>query len=83
MTAEEVSLKKVLQLARKLSPLDKVKLLEQMIPDLEAHLRSSEASSHPLRSVYGLCADLGPAPSSEDIDDMRRDVFGDFGENGV
>ena len=35
----------------------------------------------PLRSAYGLLAEYGPAPSAEEIDENRRDMFRGFGEN--
>jgi hypothetical protein len=35
----------------------------------------------PLKSGWGLCADLGPAPSAEEIDKNRAEMFRDFGEN--
>jgi hypothetical protein len=76
MKQAPVTLEEVVTLARQLSPLDKVRLVESVIPDVEASLES--ADGHPLRSAYGLCADLGPAPSSEDIQQIRDEMFGDF-----
>lgn len=35
----------------------------------------------PLKSAYGLLAEFGPAPSAEEIDENRRDMFRGFGEN--
>ena len=83
MAIEQVSLEQVLHLARQLSPLEKVKLIEQVIPDLENHLSPQGTPRRPLRSVYGLCADLGAAPSAEDIDEMRQEVFSDFVEKDI
>ena len=34
-----------------------------------------------LKSAYGLLAGYGPAPSSEEIDENRREMFRRFGEN--
>jgi hypothetical protein len=34
----------------------------------------------PLKSGWGLCADLGPAPSAEEIDANRAEMFRGFGE---
>src|SRR5438105_3931635 len=34
----------------------------------------------PLKSAYGLLAESGPAPSAEEIDENRRDMFRGFGE---
>jgi hypothetical protein len=76
MGKDTISLEQVVALARQLSPIDKIKLIERVIPDLEDHLRVP-SPGRPLRSVYGLCADLGSAPSAEDIEAMRREVFKD------
>lgn len=35
----------------------------------------------PLKSAYGLLAEYGPAPSAEEIDENRRDMFRGFGED--
>ncbi|HXB70099.1 MAG TPA: hypothetical protein VNY05_17735 [Candidatus Acidoferrales bacterium] len=38
-------------------------------------------SNKPLKSAYGLLAEYGPAPSAEEIDENRRDMFRGFGED--
>ena len=38
----------------------------------------TEIEQRPLRSLYGALADLGPAPSAEDIDEMRREAWANF-----
>ena len=72
----------VLGLAKQLTPLEKVQLIERIIPYLEASLEGTNASTsvtkRPLRSVYGLCADLGEVPSAEDIDEVRREILESF-----
>lgn len=35
------------------------------------------------RGIVGLCADLGTAPSSQEIDDARRDVWAGFPRDDV
>jgi hypothetical protein len=35
----------------------------------------------PLKSAYGILAEYGPAPSIEEIDDNRLDMFSGFGGN--
>ena len=84
MELQNASLQNVLHLAKQLTPIEKVQLIEKIVPDLEAHLEVIDTSrTSPklqLRSVYGLCADLGPAPSAEDIDDIRREIFENFAE---
>ncbi len=39
------------------------------------------ASLRPLKSAYGLLAEFGPAPSAEEIDENRREMFRGFGED--
>jgi hypothetical protein len=68
-----VNLESVIELARQLNPLDKLRLVERVIPDLEPTLRAS--SHHPLKTYYGALSDLGPAPSADDIAEVRRDMF--------
>lgn len=69
-----VTLEQVLSLARQLPSLDKVRLIERIVPDIERDIRQAQ----PLRSLLGLCADLGSAPSAEDIDEIRREMWDDF-----
>lgn len=71
---ELVTLEQVLSLARQLPPLDKVRLIEHIAPDIERDIRRHK----PLKSLLGLCADLGPAPSAKDIDEVRREMWKDF-----
>jgi len=42
----------------------------------------SELSSA-ARTLVGLCADLGPAPSDEEIDDARREMWATFPHDDV
>ena len=37
----------------------------------------------PRKTSWGMLADLGPAPSAEDIDEMRREVWGKFPREDV
>ncbi|MBM3237215.1 hypothetical protein FJZ31_13060 [Candidatus Poribacteria bacterium] len=45
---------------------------------MKIFLQAISIRKRPLRSAYGICADLGPAPSAEEIDEMRREVFKNF-----
>ena len=78
MESENVTLEQVLKLAKQLSPLEKVQLIEQVAPDLEAPLEAFSKGKRPLQSAYGICADLGPAPSAEEIDEVRKEIFKNF-----
>lgn len=78
METAKVTLEQVLKLANQLSPLEKVQLIEQVAPDLEAPLEAFSKGRRPLQSARGICADLGPAPSSEEIDEVRKEMFKNF-----
>ncbi len=64
----------VVALALQLSPLEKVRLLERVAATLKEDIVASEPP-HPRRSLLGLLSDLGPAPSAEDIDEVRREMW--------
>ncbi len=78
MTPEQTTLEQVIKSARQLTPREKVQLIAQMIPDVEAMLAQVDVERQPLHSVYGLCRDLGPVPSADDIEEVRQDLFKDF-----
>ncbi|MBN2394622.1 MAG: hypothetical protein JXR84_28080 [Anaerolineae bacterium] len=69
-----VDLTRVFGLAKQLSATDKVRLIELLAPQI----RSDLARPARRRSLLGLCADLGPAPSAEVIDAARREAWGGF-----
>ena len=48
--------------------------------DVERLLEESDAETHqpPRGSLHGTLADLGPAPSAEDIDEAQREMWGNF-----
>ncbi len=75
------SLDDVLEMVVGLSTLDKVRLVERVAPLIEAELDGGDRS--PRRSEWGLCRDLGQAPSAEDIDEARRIAFSDFARGDV
>lgn len=58
--------------------------LDEPVNDLtgsvEVVVRAAEvpASSAPPQALFGLCADLGRAPSAADIDQARRDMWAGF-----
>ena len=40
-------------------------------------------SGQPLKSAYGLLSEYGPAPTAEEIDENRRDMFRGFGDSST
>jgi len=74
-----VTLEEALDVVKQLSPVDKARLIEQIVPDIERELVASPRALPTARkSLWGVCADLGPAPSSEDIVQARREEWANF-----
>jgi len=71
-----VTLEQVVSLARQLPPLEKIRLIEQMAPEIERDMLSQRPLKR--KSLLGLCADLGPAPSAKEIDEIRREMWAGF-----
>ena len=69
MTLEEMVLKKL----RDLPP----EKQEDVLAFVES-LRKKDASRQPLRSLEGLWADLGIEITEEDIEQARREMWGNF-----
>lgn len=74
--AETVTLQDVVEMAGRLSLLDKVRLIERITPEIERGLESTLPT--PKRSLWGVCAHLGAAPSAEDINKTRGEVWANF-----
>ena len=61
----------VLRAARHLSSEEQQRLREELA-------YPAEPSPRPKRSLRGALADLAPAPSTEDIDEVRREMWANF-----
>jgi hypothetical protein len=70
------TLEQVVSLARQLRPVEKIRLIERMVPEIERDMLGQRPLKR--KSLLGLCADLGPAPSPEDIDEIRHEMWADF-----
>lgn len=75
-THDPVTLEEVLRLARRLSPVDKVRLIERVAPEVERALAARQGDGN--RSVFGRLKDVGPAPSAEEIDAARHEAWSSF-----
>ncbi|HBB31770.1 MAG TPA: hypothetical protein DDZ80_06400 [Cyanobacteria bacterium UBA8803] len=71
-----MTLEEVLNLVKQLSLVDKVRLIERVAPEIEQELVESHPT--PRQSLWGLCADLGTAPSASEIDRIRREQWANF-----
>lgn len=76
-----MTLQEILALAKQLSPIDKVRLIQQLTPDLEREL--SQTKPQPKKSLLGLCADLGKAPSEAEIDRTRNEIWTSFPKEDI
>jgi hypothetical protein len=74
--SKAATLEQVVSLARQLPPVEKIRLIERMVPEIERDMLSQRLPRR--KSLLGLCADLGPAPSAEDIVEIRREMWADF-----
>ena len=76
MSEQTPELEQVVMLALSLSPLDKVRLVEQVMATLEQEIKERDKKAK--RSLYGALADLGTAPSAEEIDEVRGEMWANF-----
>ena len=70
------TLEQVVSLARQLPPVEKIRLIERMVPEIKRDMLGQRPPRR--KSLLGLCADLGPAPSAEDIVEIRHEMWADF-----
>jgi hypothetical protein len=78
MATQDSIFEKVLSLVRQLTPGQKLRLIEAIVPDLEEPLQRAEEGVKPLRSLYGLWKDFGVSLSAEEIDEARRQMWENF-----
>lgn len=69
---QTITLDAVLQLARQLSAVDKIRLFERLAPEIERDLQTTK----PRESLRGLWK--GVNVTDEDIAEMRREMWADF-----
>jgi hypothetical protein len=81
-TPDDVTFQQVLLLAQRLQPVDQARLVARLAPKVEWVLDqvASPALSQPPMPLRGLLADLGPAPSAEEIDDVQREMWATFAQ---
>jgi len=75
-----MALQDVIELAKQLSPRDKKRLIEQLMSDMELELQQEKK---PCQSLWGICSDLGKAPSAENIDLMRQEAWDNFPRENI
>jgi hypothetical protein len=77
MADHGTTLDEVLSLARRLRPSDQARLIVRLAPTIEHLVDQRESTSAPSSRprLRGLLADLGPAPSAEEITDVQREMW--------
>ena len=81
VTPNAVPLEDVVALASRLSTVDKIRLVERVAVTLEQDMMASQQG--PSRSLLGVLAHLGSAPSAEEIDEARREVWANFPRDDI
>lgn len=76
MTDKELTLDELTEQVAQLSPMERLQLMERIAATLKQDLK--DVDPKPLKSLYGFLAHLGPGPSDEDIDEMRREMWSNF-----
>lgn len=71
-----MTLEQVLNLAKQLSAIDKIRLIEKIAPEIEREVTQTTVT--PRRSLWGICSHLGTAPSAEEIDKARLEAWSCF-----
>jgi hypothetical protein len=69
MTIDEIR-----QAVHQLTPQEKAQIISELAADLATQQQPASAPQ-PKRDFYGALAHLGKAPSAEDIDEVRREVW--------
>ncbi len=59
-----------------LSTVDKVRLIQQIAPEIERELIDNPPTTR--KSLWGLCADLGQAPTAAEINAARTQEWANF-----
>jgi hypothetical protein len=77
--AGAATLEKLLELAKDLSALDKIRLIERLAPSIKRELKSCNPIGP--KSLRGLWTRLNI--SEEDIAEARREMWGDFPREDV
>ncbi len=76
MVAKLADFDEVVAAALRLSPVEKVRLVERVVSTLESDVVRTDKT--PLETFEGVLAHLGPGPTDEDIAEVRREMMRNF-----
>ncbi|MBI5959040.1 MAG: hypothetical protein HY866_09915 [Chloroflexi bacterium] len=74
MNNQALSYETILDLVLRLPKMDRARLIAQIAPTLV----DETAVQQPIQALRGLLSDYGTAPSAEDIDEARREMWSAF-----
>jgi hypothetical protein len=80
MPDNSATLDDIIAQSRRLSSLERVRLIERLAADLESDLVPTLSEG---RSLQGLWSDLGPVPSDADLKEARRDAWATFPRDDI
>ncbi|MEO6724140.1 MAG: hypothetical protein ABIU20_03610 [Blastocatellia bacterium] len=79
MSAANPTIEQILTLAQKLKLQEQAQLIAELAATIERAIgKPDDQPLAPRPSLYGALAHTGPAPSSEDIDEVRREMWANF-----
>lgn len=73
------TLEQVLVVVNQLSEIDKLRLIQQLIIDMD--LTNLDRFQQSKISSFGVLAKFGKAPSETEIDQTRQEMYANFGDN--
>ena len=76
MVEGTLSYEEIAKLALNLPVADKLRLIERLATRIRYDVGSNPVV--PRDSLYGVLTDLGPAPSAEEIDEARAEIWANF-----
>jgi len=76
MTTKVVTFDELLEHAKKLPLSDQARLIEQLATTIKHELATTQPI--PRTPLFGRFAHFGPAPSAEEIDEVRREMWANF-----
>ena len=74
----QTTVEHIAQMIHKLSPSEKFELVKLIIVDIQSVVHDKTPQNPSLHSAYGICSDLQPVPSKDDITQMRKEIFSGF-----
>lgn len=80
-TETPISVDEIMELTKKLAPADQARLLELLAAVVSAKLQATQATQ-PRQLLRGMWAKYGPGPTAEEIDEARREMWGEYVEGG-